>query len=110
MPKIHFNALDSTSKRAVFWLADEAETLTTFVTESASHAGEILEAAAFMRQYPRGSAPHAMLAARLQLGDKSAESILACIKRAAPAYQSMMERPDDELDELLADLNGMSAA
>lgn len=110
MQKIHFNALDAGSKRAVFWLADEAETLTTSIAESATHVGEILEAAAFMREYPRGSAPHAILAARLQLGDKSAESILACIKRAAPAYQSITERADDELDELLADLNGTSAA
>jgi hypothetical protein len=110
MPKIHFDALDSISRRAVFWLADEAETLPTFVIESASHPGEILEAVAFMREQPRGSAPHALLAARLQLGDKSAESILACIKRAAPTYQSMTERADDELDELLADLNGTSGA
>lgn len=109
MPKLNFSDLDSTGKRAVFWLADEAETLTTFVTESASHAGEILEAAAFMKDYPRGSEPHAVLAARLQLGDKSAESILACIRRAAPAYQSMTVRADDELDELLADLNGTPA-
>lgn len=110
MSKIHFNALDATSKRAVFWLADEAETLTTFVTESASHPGEILEAAAFMRTYPRGSVPRAILATRLQLGHKSVESILACIKRAAPEYQSMTERADDELDELLADLNGTLGA
>lgn len=105
MPKIQFSNLDSTGKRAVFWLADEAKTVTSFITDAASHVGEIFEAAAFMKQFPEGTAERATLAERLQLGDRSTESILDCIERVAPAYRTLAGRASDaELDELLADL------
>lgn len=60
MPKMKFSELDSTKKRAVSWLADEAETLTPNITAAASHVGEIWEDAAFMKESPRGlpSTPH----------------------------------------------------
>lgn len=108
MPKIKFSDLDPTGKRDVFWLADEADTLTPNITAAASHVGEIWEAAAFMKEYPKGSAAHTALADRLRLGKTSAESILACIERAAPAYRTLGDRADAELDELLADLKGAS--
>lgn len=104
MKKIKFSDLDLTGKRAVFWLADESEALTAFVTAAATHPGELLEAAAFMKEFPKGTAAHTTLADRLRLGDTSAESILACIERAAPTYRTLTERTDAELDELLADL------
>lgn len=105
MPKIKFSDLDPTNKKAVFWVADEAKTLTSFVTAAAAHVGEILEAAAFMKEFPEGTAERATLADRLRLGDTRAESILDCIQRAAPAYRTLAGRATDaELDELLADL------
>jgi hypothetical protein len=110
MPKIKFSDLDSTEKRAVFWLADEAETLTPNITAAASHVGEIWEAAVFMKQFPKGTAEHTTLADRLRLGDTSAENILNCIKRAAPAYLTQGEASDAELDDLLADLRAYPRA
>lgn len=104
MRKVHFRDLDATAKRTVFWLADQAETVTALITDSVSHAAEIWEAAAFMKEYPHGSAPHTALAERLRLGDNSAETILDCISRAAPSYLGLAQRTDEELDELLADL------
>jgi hypothetical protein len=104
MPKIKFSELDLTSKRAVLWLADEAETLTQHVTAAAAHIGEIFESVAFMKDFPKGSTAHTTLADRLRLGATSTESILDCVKRAAPTYRSLGERVDSELDELLADL------
>lgn len=108
MRKIKFSDLDSTEKRTVFWLADQAEALTPNITAAAAHVGEIFEAAAFMKEFPKGSMAHATLADRLRLGDTNAESILDCIKRAAPTYRTLTERTDAELDELLADLKGAS--
>lgn len=110
MKQIQFSDLDLTDKRAVFWLADKAETLTAFVTAAAVHPGELLEAAALMREFPKGTAAHTTLVERLRLGGTSAESILDCIKRAAPAYLSLGERTDAELDDLLADLKSTAAA
>lgn len=110
MKKINFSALDLTGKRAVFWLANEAETLTAFVTAATVHPGELLEAAAFMREFPKGTAARTTLAERLRLGDTSAESILDCIKRAAPTYLSLADRTDAELDDLLADLKSTATA
>lgn len=104
MLKVQFSDLDSTGKKLVFWVADEAKTVTSFVTAAAAHMGEIWEAAAFMKQFPEGTAERATLAERLQLGDRSTESILECIGRAAPGYLSLAEVADAELDELLADL------
>ncbi|WP_295997169.1 hypothetical protein [Rugamonas sp.] len=104
MPKINFADLDSTGKRMVFWLADEAKTVTSLITDAATHIGEIWEAAAFMKQFPEGTAERATLAERLQLGDRSAESIPDCLKRAVPGYRTLAEAADAELDELLADL------
>jgi hypothetical protein len=110
VPKIKFSDLDPTDKRAVFRVVDEAETLTAFVTAAAAHVGEIFEAAAFMKEFPKGTAEHTALADRLRLGDTSAESILACISRAAPTYRTLTERADAELDELLADLRAYPRA
>lgn len=110
MPKIQFSDLDSTEKRAVCWIADEAKTVTSFATAAVARVGEILEAAAFMKQFPEGTAERATLAERLQLGDRSAESILDCIKRAAPGYRTLAEAADAELDELLADLRAYLGA
>jgi hypothetical protein len=104
VPKIKFSDLDSTEKRLVSWVADEAKTLTPNITAAACLIGEIWEAASFMKEYPKGSAAHTALADRLRLGDTSAESILGCIKRAAPTYRTLGDRADSELDELLADL------
>lgn len=108
MAKINFNALYSIEKRAVFWLADQADTLTTFITESISHPGEIMEAVAFLNEHYKGSKQHTILITRLRLGNNGVESILACIARAAPAYRSIAERPDNELDDLLKVINGVS--
>lgn len=110
MTIIKFSDLDFTEQRAVFWLADAAETLTPNILAAASRIGEIWEAAAFRKQHAKGTAAHAVLASRLRLGDNCAESIFDCIQRAAPAYRSMCEASDAELDELLADLKGMAAA
>lgn len=107
MPKLNFSDLDSMGKRAAYQLADEADTLTTWITDAASHVGEIYEAVAFIKAYPKGSAAHAILTDRLRLGGQSNESILACIHRAAPTYQGIIDRADCELDELLADLQNM---
>lgn len=104
MSKFNFSDLDPASKRTVFWLADQVETATAFITDSVSHVGEIWEAAAFMKAYPKGSFPNAELAARLRLGNKCAETVLDCIARLAPGYSNLAERSDEELDELLADL------
>jgi hypothetical protein len=104
MPKIQFADLGSADKRAVFWLADEAKTVTSLITDAATHIGEIWEATAFMKQFPEGTAERVTLAERLQLGDQSAESIAECIKRSAPNYRTLAEAADAELDELLTDL------
>jgi hypothetical protein len=110
MAKIEFNTLDSAGKRAIFRLAEEAETLPTLITDAALHIGEVFEAVAFIREYSKGSPAHAILAARLRLGGRSEESILACIERAAPAYRSIVDRADSELDDLLADLRGVASS
>lgn len=104
MVTVKFSDLNPVAKRAVFWLANQADTLTSFITESASHTGEILEAAAFMSQHPKGSTPHTILVERLKLGSRGFESILACIQRADPTYRSMTEWADSEVDEMLAEL------
>jgi Spy/CpxP family protein refolding chaperone len=109
MSKIKFSELDSSEKRAVFWLAEQVEALTAYITAAASHTGEIWEAANFMREYTKGSMPHTTLAERLKLGRESGESITDCIKRAAPAYRSLVERADAELDELLYDFRNAAA-
>lgn len=108
MAKIEFQTLDSMGKRAVYRLADEADTLTTWITDAASNIGEIYEALAFMNEYPKGCAAHAILADRLRLGGKSDESIMACIERAAPTYPSIADRAEQQLDDLLADLRGVA--
>lgn len=106
MPRVKFSDLDLSDKHAVFWLADQADTLTPNVTAAAVHVGELWEAAAFMKAFPKWTAEHTALAARLRLGDQSAESILDCIERVAPAYWTLAEHAtDDELDELLAELS-----
>jgi hypothetical protein len=79
-------------------------------TLSNDHVGEIWEAAAFMKEFPKGTAERTTLAERLRLGDTSAESILDCIEPAAPAYRTLAERADAELDELLADLRAYPRA
>jgi hypothetical protein len=64
-----------------------------------------------MKEFLEGTAERAALADRLRLGDSSAESILACIERAAPAYRTLAGRATDaELDELLADLRAYPGA
>jgi len=108
MPKIKFSDLDPTAKRAVFWLADQAGTLTPTIRAAAAHVGELWEAVAFMQEHPEGTAAHATLAERLRLGTGSDESILDCIERAAPTYRSVGDRVDAELDELLASLENAS--
>lgn len=110
MARIKFSDLDSPTKRAVFRLADEAETLTPNITGAVSHVGEIREADAFMTVYPKGSEAHTALATRLRLGDASEESVLSCIKRAAPAYRSTSETADVELDELTPYFQGARAS
>ena|SRR5471032_2282591 len=107
MPKIKFSDLDPTEKRALFWLSNEAKTPTSFVTDAAFHVGEILEAVEFMKQFPEGTVERTTLAERLQLGDRSAESILDCIKRSAPAYLTLA---DAEFDALLDELEACPAA
>lgn len=104
MPKINFNDLDATAKSAVFWLADQADTVTILVTDSASHAGEIWAAAAFMKEHPKGSPSHTAMSERLRLGARSIETILDCISHLVPGYLEIAERTDEKLDELLADL------
>jgi hypothetical protein len=108
MPKIQFSELDLAGKRAVFWLAEEAETLTTYITAAASHIGEIFESVAFMKDFPKGNAAHTTMVDRLRLGDTCTESISDCIQRAAPAYRSLGEHVDADLDELLAALQNVA--
>lgn len=108
MPKVKFSELDLTGKRAVLWLADEAETLTQYIVTAASHVGEIFESVCFMKDFPKGNAAHTTLANRLRLGGTSTESILDCIRSAAPAYRPLGERTEAELDELLADLQSVA--
>lgn len=110
MPKTKFSGLDFTEKRAVFWLADEAETLTSTIMAAADHFGELWAAAAFMKEFQKGTVAHTTLADRLRLGDTCTESILACIERAAPTYRTLVERTDAELDGLLAELALPAAA
>ncbi|MBZ2207670.1 hypothetical protein [Massilia soli] len=110
MRNIKFSNLDPTTKHAVFWLADEAETLTAVVTAAAYHIGEIFEAAAFLKEFPKGTEAHTALAERLRLGGTSGESILDCIKRVVPVYLCLGESTDAALDELLVELKNRSAA
>jgi hypothetical protein len=101
MRKLKFSELDSAEKRAVFWLADEAKTLTPTILAAVTSVGQIWEAKAFMKHFPKGSASHTTLADRLRLGGRNTESVLDCIRRAAPAYETLGARADAELDELL---------
>lgn len=110
MTIINFSDLDSTDLRAASWLADEVGTVTPIIIAAAARIGDLLEAVAFMKAHQKGTMAHTVLASRLRLGDNCAESILDCIRRSAPAYRSMCEASDAELDELLADLKGMAAA
>lgn len=55
MPNIQFSELDAIGKRAVFWIAEEAKTVSASVIASAVHIGEIWEAAAFMKQFQTGT-------------------------------------------------------
>lgn len=104
MTKVDFCDLSATAKSAVFWVADQAETTTASVTNSASHVGEIWAAAAFMKKHPKGTLLHTALAERIRLGNEGTESILDCISRSAPGYLELVESADEELDALLADL------
>ncbi|GAC1415069.1 MAG: hypothetical protein NVSMB6_17330 [Burkholderiaceae bacterium] len=100
--KLKFNELDSTHKRLVHQLADEAEILTPCILAAASHIGELWELRFFFEHFPRGTHERAQLANRLQPGSDATGSILDCIHHAAPSYQTMGQRCDAELDELLA--------
>lgn len=102
MPKFKFSDLDVMGMHAVFWLANEAKTTTPVITASASHVGEIFEAAAFMRKFPKASAEHSFLAERLRSGDQSDINILDCIANTSPSYLTLANSTDAELDELLA--------
>jgi hypothetical protein len=105
MTKVRLADLDRNGKRAVVWLADESETPTPMITAAATHVGEIWEAFAFVRAFPKGTQQHMALVARLRLGSMSCEGILDCIKRVAPEYCTLAERTEDDLEDLLADLN-----
>lgn len=106
MPKIRFFDLSLLEKKTVYWLADEAATLTPTITAAASHIGEIWAAASFMETFPKGTAAHAALANRLRLGDQSTESILDCIERAASSACAPVQKTDAELDSLFAGHEG----
>jgi hypothetical protein len=109
MPKFKFSDLDLTGMHAVFWLASAANTTTPVITASAAHVGEILEAVAFMREFPETSREHSVMAERLRLGNRSGISILDFISDTAPTYRMLANRTDSEIDELLAHLrNGLS--
>lgn len=109
MRTLKFDELDATQKRLVFWLADEAGTLTPFILAAAKHIGELWEAKAFLMDYTKGTAEHEQLAIRLRLGDTSPESILDAIKRITPNHVTIGKRSDTELDELLSSLKNASA-
>ncbi|WP_211451157.1 hypothetical protein [Collimonas antrihumi] len=102
MQKLKFNELDSTHKRLVYELADEAETLTPRILAAASHIGELWELRFFFDHFSPGTPERAQLVKRLRPGSAATESILDCIHHAAPSYHTMGQRCDAELDELLA--------
>lgn len=101
MPTLKFEELDASHKQLVFQLAFEARTPTRFITDTATHTGELWEAQAFLMDHPKGTTEHEQLASRLRLGDASSESILDAIRRIAPDYVMLGERSNAELDELL---------
>ena len=92
MNTLKFSELDAVQMRLVFSLADEAETLTPLILASASHIGELWEAKAFLKRFPRRSAQHSQLTDRLRLGSNAKESILKCIERIAPDYMTLGAR------------------
>jgi hypothetical protein len=92
MEKLNFSELDAHQKRLVFWLADKAGTLTPTILAAASLPGELWEAKAFLKHFPRDSEEHAQLVSRLRLGGTSSESILAVIEHVAPTYQTIGQR------------------
>ena len=109
MPKFKFSDLDLAGMHAVFWLAKEANTTTSFITASVSHIGEIWEAAAFMRKFSEASKERSVMVERLKLGDQSDIGILDCIANTSPTYRTLAESTDSEFDELLAAIrNGLS--
>lgn len=101
MQKIVFAELDSDDQRLIFRLADEAKATTPHVIAAARHIGELLEAGAFMTHFPQGSEQHRQLAECLRAGDAEAESILTCIKRIAPDYDTLGQLVASELDDFL---------
>jgi hypothetical protein len=101
MRKLKFSELDPNQKRLVSWLANEAGTLMPTILGAAGHIGELWEAKAFLKHFPKGSAQHAQLTNRFRLGESTTESILDCIRRAAPAYATLGERCAAELADLL---------
>lgn len=106
MTTLNFSELDSNLKRAVFWLADEAGTLTSIILPAVTHVGELWEAKAFLKHFPRGTVEHEQLVSRLRLEAATTEGILDCIKRVAPSYTMLGEDCTDELlDVLLAPEN-----
>lgn len=93
---IRFADLDARQKRMIHRLAGEAETITSAITASAQHPGELWEAVAFFRHHQRGTTEHRQLAARLRLGRKSSESILDAIQRISPDYRTLGQRILDD--------------
>lgn len=103
MQKLIFSELDASERRAVTWLADEAGTLTPTILSAAAHAGELWEAAAFLKHFPRGTTQHARLVDRLKLGRAGSKTILECIRLAAPTYATLGQRCEPELADILAE-------
>lgn len=89
---IQFSDLNALQKWMIHRLAGEAETITSTITASAEHPGELWEAIAFFRHHQRGTTEHAQLAARLRLGGKSSENILDAIQRISPDYRTLGQR------------------
>jgi hypothetical protein len=110
MKALNFSELDTNLKRAVFWLADEAETLTSIVLAAAAYKGELWEAKAFFMRFSKGSPEHAQLANLLRHGSASRGTILDCIQKIAPAYKTIGGRCEQELDYLLQEPKSPSAS
>lgn len=102
MQKVKFSELDPTQKRAVFWLADAAETLPPTILAGAAHIGELWAAETFLKRFPPGTEQHAQLASRLRLGGSATESILDCIRGVETSYRTLGQRCEAELADLLS--------
>lgn len=101
MEKLKFDEIGPAFRHLSLWLADECAAPVSTVLAATLCTGELCEAEAFLRHWPRGSQERTQLVDRLRMGGKATEGILDCIRRAAPGYLTILEKFKADIPEMI---------